>query len=66
MSEAKATPEKEVPKFTFEQLVRSRKYAEKRDVLSAVLDREKEYSHAEVDKAIESFNKRNLTKGVKK
>mgnify|MGYP007076006700 CR=1 FL=1 len=65
MSEEKATPVS-TPKFTVEQLANSRKYAEKRDVLHAVLDYKKQYSHAEVEKAIESFNKRDLSKGVKK
>lgn len=62
----KATPVKQTSKFTFEQLVSSRKYIEHRDVLYAALDRKKSYSHAEVEKAIEAFNKRDLSKGVKK
>lgn len=62
----KVTPAKETPKFTFEQLVGSRKYIEHRDVLHAVLDHKKTYSYAEVEKAIEAFNKRDLSKGVKK
>lgn len=66
MSEAKTTPENEVQKFTLEQLARSRKYAAKRDVLYAVLDHEKQYTREEVDKAIEVFNKRDLSKGGKK
>ena len=66
MSEENATPAVTTPKFTVEQLVRSRKYAEKRDVLHAVLDHKKQYSHAEVEKAVETFNKRDLSKGVKK
>lgn len=65
MSETNATPEQK-PKFTFEQLVGSRKYIEHRDVLHAVLNHKKTYSYAEVEKAIEAFNKRDLSKGVKK
>lgn len=68
MSETNATPAKETPKFTFEQLVGSRKYIEHRDVLHAVLDRKKSYTHAEVEEEIKKFNKRDLSdkKGVKK
>lgn len=63
MAETKVTS---VAKYTVEQLAKSRKYESKRDVLHAVLESNKTYSHAEVEKAIETFNKRDLSKGVKK
>ncbi len=44
-------------KFTKEQLLNSKQYAEKRDVLAAVLADEKAYSLEDADKLIEKFMK---------
>ena len=51
----------EVYKFTKEQFLGSDKYADKRDVLSVVLEDDKEYTFFETDKKIDDF----LKKGVK-
>lgn len=46
-----------VPKFSKEQLLKSIWYSHRRDALAALLDDAKTYSHAAVDKLIESFMK---------
>lgn len=43
--------------FTKQQLVESRKYANRRDLLKALLEDGKSYTIAEVDAAIEKFMK---------
>lgn len=64
-NEEKTTPTKKEVKFTVEQLLRSRRYVGNRDLLKAVLDPKKTYSHIEVKNEIEAFNKRDLSKGGK-
>ena len=43
--------------YTKEQLMESQKYADKRDMLSALLDEKKKYSLSDVDKMIEKYMK---------
>lgn len=43
------------PKFTKESLLKSQKYADFRDLLSALLAEEKEYSHTEVESMVKKF-----------
>lgn len=43
--------------FTKQQLIESRKYANRRDLLKALLEDGKSYTIAEVDAAIEKFMK---------
>lgn len=43
--------------YTKEQLLESEKYANKRDLLSALLDGKRKYSLSEVDKQIEKYMK---------
>lgn len=43
--------------YTKEQLLESRKYADNRDLLSALLDEKRKYSLSEVDKQIEKYMK---------
>jgi hypothetical protein len=52
---------KEKAAFTKEQIVSSKKYAERRDLLNVLLTDDKSYAHAEVEKLIDEFMK----KGVK-
>ncbi len=52
--------EKEVivkDKFTKEQLISSKKFSNNKDVLSALLEDDKEYSESEVNEIIENFMK---------
>ena len=44
-------------RFSKAQLCASKKYADRRDVLFAMLDDSKEYTYAEADKAIDDFMK---------
>ena len=44
-------------KFSKESLLRSQKYADYRDILSALLEDGKAYTHGEVDGFIEGFRK---------
>lgn len=62
MAEKKTVPAAELaePKFSKAALCASKKYANRRDALWAVLDDSKEYTYAEADKALEDFMK---TKG---
>ena len=48
---------KDIQKFPAKDIVKSVKYAGSRDILSALLDKEKSYSFDEVDKIIEKFKK---------
>lgn len=45
-----------LPKFTKTQLVNSRKYIHRRDALNALLDDEKLYTFAQVDKVLQDFD----------
>lgn len=54
--EIKATVKVEDPKFTKKALISSKKFTPiERDVLKLVLDDDKEYTIAEVQKAVENF-----------
>jgi hypothetical protein len=46
-----------VAKFSKEQLLKSRRYSERRDMLAALLKDDKQYSHAEVEAAMDKFLK---------
>ena len=48
---------KDVQKFPATDLIKSEKYAGSRDILSALLDKEKSYSFEETDKIIANFKK---------
>ncbi|MER1958800.1 MAG: hypothetical protein ABS942_15560 [Solibacillus sp.] len=50
-----------LPKFTKAQLVKSEKYLHRRDALNALLDDKKQYSFAQVDAILKTFDE-----GVKK
>lgn len=45
-----------LPKFTKEQLVTSLKYIHRRDALNALLNNEKQYTFAQVDKVLKDFD----------
>jgi len=47
-------------KYTKEQLLKSKKYADNRDVLSAVLKDSNSYSPETVDKLIKEFKRRRV------
>ena len=49
--------DKDIKKFPATDIIFSTKYADKRDILSALLDKTKAYSLDEVDKIISKFNK---------
>ena len=55
-SELKQT-EPVVDKFTKEQILASKQYSNRRDVLGVILDDKKEYSTAEVDDILDNFMK---------
>lgn len=44
--------------FSKAQLLASKRYANRRDALYAILDDDKEYSHADVEKALVDFMKK--------
>ena len=46
-----------VSKFSKGQILRSKRYGERRDLLSVLLEDKKAYSHAEVEKIIDDFMK---------
>lgn len=47
-------------KFSKEQLLKSKKYANRRDLLGVLLEEGKEYSFTEVDDLIDKFMKRGV------
>lgn len=57
-TETGAAAEKQAtPTFTKEQLVASKRYATRRDLVSVLLEDGKQYTFDEVDKKIEDFKK---------
>ena len=44
-------------KFYKEQILGSKRYQHRRDILSAMLDDDKAYTHAEIERTIEKFLK---------
>lgn len=61
MAAAKETTEAE-PKFSKDQLLGAKKYADRRDLLNVLLDGSAQYTIAEVDKAIDNFMKAEFDK----
>lgn len=57
--QALETPKQSVTKFSKEQLLRSKKYRNEKDLINAVLP-DGEYTLAEVDKAIKDFKEREV------
>ena len=53
---------KKEPKFTKEQLIKSKMYRNQIDILKIVLEENKAYSIPETDKLINEFLKRKVTK----
>lgn len=49
-----------IARFSREQLVNSEKYSSKKDLLTALLEVDKEYSLSEVDDLIDKFNKKKV------
>lgn len=47
-------------KYSKEQLLKSKKYSNRKDLLGVLLDDKKEYSFAEVDTEIDKFMKRGV------
>jgi len=49
-----------LPKYTPEQLIKSSTYSHRRDVLRALLDDDKTYSHADIKRILEKFYKKEV------
>ena len=47
-------------KFSKEKLMKSKRFAERRDLIGALLDADKDYSIAEVEKMINSYFEREV------
>ena len=58
---AKVIAEKAAKRYSKEQLMRSERYGKQRDLLSALLEDNRQYTFDEVDEKIKTFN----TKEVK-
>ncbi|MDF2873329.1 MAG: hypothetical protein K0R22_12 [Sporomusa sp.] len=56
------TPAEPVAKFSKQQILAAKKYAERRDLLSVLLAEDKSYELAEVDKLINAFLKKEFDK----
>lgn len=50
------------PKFTFEQLVKSKRFRNDVDVLTAILDHDGSYTAAEAEELINDFKNRKVVK----
>lgn len=48
------------PKFTKEQLVKSKAFSRQRDILMAILDADKTYTKAQVENLVSEFLKRKV------
>lgn len=57
MAKASTAAKAAVPKHSKEQLLRSNRYARRRDLIGALLEDDKQYTLAEVDTAIDNFMK---------
>lgn len=66
MAESKTTDEGLVEEknkeqaFVKSQILKSKKYADNRDLLGAILDDDKSYTHGEINEIIETFKKRGV------
>lgn len=56
----KTSPDAEAASYTKDQLLRSKKYAARRDLLRALLEDGKTYTVAQVDREINQFLKRKV------
>ncbi len=56
----KTSPDAEAASYTKDQLLRSQRYASRRDLLGALLEDGKSYTAAQVDKEINQFLKRKV------
>ncbi len=56
----KTSPDAEAASYTKDQLLRSKKYAARRDLLGALLEDGKTYTAAQVDREINQFFKRKV------
>ena len=57
-----AVKETNTKRYTKEQLIASRRYADKRDLLEALLDDDKKYSLSDADSKIEKYMKGEVKK----
>ena len=57
MAKASTAAKAAVPKHSKEKLLRSNRYANRRDLIGALLEDDKQYTLAEVDTAIDNFMK---------
>lgn len=58
----KATLEKseDLSKFSKSQIVNSKKYSNRRDLLAALLEQDKEYSFSDIEEIINKFNEKKV------
>lgn len=56
----KTSPDAEAASYTKDQLLRSKKYVARRDLLGALLEDGKTYTAAQVDREINQFLKRKV------
>lgn len=54
------TEKKEEAAYSKEQLLSSKKYKDRKDILSALLEEEKPYTIKQVEEVIESYQKRSV------
>lgn len=59
-NKVKKNVEKAEPKFIKEQILASKKYSNRKDIINTLLEYGKEYSLKEVDKTINDFMKRKV------
>jgi len=53
--DSSAAANEDIPKFSKEQLLKSNWYSHRRDMLTALLEDDKQYSYAAVDRLIKNF-----------
>ena len=62
MVEKKTKKESNTDKFTKEQILKSKKFSERRDILSVLLNDDKTYSLEEAEELIKGFMEENFKK----
>lgn len=62
MAEKKTKKESGTDNFTKEQILKSKKFSERRDILSVLLEDDKSYSLEEAEELIKGFMEKNFKK----
>lgn len=60
MARKKVEEAKREQKFNVSDILKSKKYEKNRDVLASILKEKEKYSHTEIEKLLQNFNKKEV------